>query len=136
MSGSSSIRDLLRVDPDGGAILPGIDPGGTPGVEDRATADAARADLSVRIHGLQERLFVDPLEETVKSLQKEIDNAAFLGLKYVMTFGIDDPAQVDHYLRVDGPGRRLRREKNVQVVMKPHGGSSGASDEIIAAVKK
>ncbi len=27
-------------------------------------------------------------------------------------------------------------EKGVQVVMKPHGGSSGASDEIIAAMKK
>jgi sugar phosphate isomerase/epimerase len=27
-------------------------------------------------------------------------------------------------------------EKGVQVVMKPHGGSSGASDEIVAAMKK
>jgi len=30
-----------------------------------------------------------PIEETVKGLQKEIDHAAFLGLKYVMTFGIE-----------------------------------------------
>ena len=77
-----------------------------------------------------------PLEETVKSLQKEIDNAAFLGLKYVMTFGIDDPAQLDHYFQSMARAAAYGAERGVQVVMKPHGGSSGASDEIIAATKK
>ncbi len=71
-----------------------------------------------------------PLEETVKSLQKEIDNAAFLGLKYVMTFGIDEPAQFDHYFQSMARAAAHGAEKGVQVVMKPHGGSSGASDEI------
>jgi len=77
-----------------------------------------------------------PLEETVKGLQKEIDNAAFLGLKYVMTFGIDEPLQFDHYFRSMARAAAYGAEKGVQVVMKPHGGSSGASDEIIAAMKK
>jgi sugar phosphate isomerase/epimerase len=77
-----------------------------------------------------------PLEETVKSLQKEIDNAAFLGLKYVITFGVDEPAQVDQYLQSMARAAAYGAEKGVQVVMKPHGGSSGASSEIIAAMKK
>ena len=77
-----------------------------------------------------------PLEETVKSLQKEIDNAAFLGLKYVMTFGVDDPAQSDHHFQSMARAAAYGAEKGVQVVMKPHGGTSGASDEIIAAMKK
>jgi sugar phosphate isomerase/epimerase len=77
-----------------------------------------------------------PIEETVKSLQKEIDNAAFLGLKYVMTFGIDNPAQFEHYFKAMAAAAAYGAEKGVQVVMKPHGGSSGASDEIIAAMKK
>ena len=77
-----------------------------------------------------------PLEETVKSLEKEIDNASFLGLKYVMTFGIDDPAQFDHYFQSMARAAAYGAEKGVQVVMKPHGGSSGASDEIVAAMKK
>ena len=80
--------------------------------------------------------FDTPLEETVKSLHKEIDNAAFLGLKYVITFGVDEPAQVDQYLQSLARAAAYGAEKGVQVVMKPHGGSSGASDEIIAAMKK
>jgi sugar phosphate isomerase/epimerase len=77
-----------------------------------------------------------PLEETLKSLRKEIDNAAFLGLKYVITFGVDEPAQVDQYLQSMARTAAYGAEKGVQVVMKPHGGSSGASGEIIAAVNK
>jgi sugar phosphate isomerase/epimerase len=77
-----------------------------------------------------------PLEDTVRSLRKEIDNAAFLGLKYVMTFGIDNPEQFDHYFKAMADAAAYGAEKGVQVVMKPHGGSSGASSEIIAAMKK
>ena len=77
-----------------------------------------------------------PLEETVASLRKQIDNAAFLGLKYVMTFGVDDPAQSDHHLQSMAWAAAYGAEKGVQVVMKPHGGSSDASDQILAAMKK
>jgi len=77
-----------------------------------------------------------PLEETVKSLQKQIDNAAFLGLKYVMSFGVDNPEQYDHYFQSMAQAAAYGAGKGVQVVMKPHGGSSGASSEIVAAMKK
>jgi sugar phosphate isomerase/epimerase len=77
-----------------------------------------------------------PLEETLKGLHKEIDNAAFLGLKSVMTFGIDNPAHFEHYFKSMADAAAYGQEKGVQVVMKPHGGSSGASEEIVAAMKK
>ena len=77
-----------------------------------------------------------PLEETVRSLEKEIDHAASLGLKYVMTFGVDEPAQAEHHLQSMARAAAYGAEKGVQVVMKPHGGSSGASAEIVAAMKK
>jgi sugar phosphate isomerase/epimerase len=77
-----------------------------------------------------------PLEQTVAGLRKEIDNAAFLGLKSVMTFGIDDPAQYEQYFQSMAAAAAYGAEKGVQVVMKPHGGSSGASGEIVAAMKK
>jgi sugar phosphate isomerase/epimerase len=76
-----------------------------------------------------------PLEETVKGLEKQIDNAAFLGLEYVMTFGVDDTAHSDHHLRSMARAAAYGAERGVQVVMKPHGGSSGASGEILAAMK-
>ena len=77
-----------------------------------------------------------PLEETIATLRKQIDNAAFLGLKWVMTFGIDAPEQFEHYFKSMAEAAAYGQEKGVQVVMKPHGGSSGASSEIIAAMKK
>ena len=53
-----------------------------------------------------------------------------------MTFGIDDPLQFDHYFQSMARAAAYGAEKGVQVVMKPHGGSSGASEEIVAAMKK
>jgi sugar phosphate isomerase/epimerase len=95
----------------------------------------ATSGLTATLGALRSRHDV-PLEQTVASLQKEIDNAAFLGLKYAMTFGIDEPAQFDHYFQSMARVSAYAAEKGVQVVMKPHGGSSGASDEIVAAMRK
>jgi sugar phosphate isomerase/epimerase len=95
----------------------------------------AASGLTANMGALRSRHDI-PLDETVASLRKEIDNAALLGLKYVMTFGIDNPAQFDHYFKAMAAAAAYGAEKGVQVVMKPHGGSSGASDEIIAAIKK
>ena len=77
-----------------------------------------------------------PLAETVKGLEKEIDNAAFLGLRYAMTFGVDEPAQYDNYFQSMARAAAYGAEQGVQVVMKPHGGSSGATDEIVLAMRK
>jgi sugar phosphate isomerase/epimerase len=107
----------------------------TPEYLDGLKSVLAANGLAANMAALRSRHDV-PLEETVKSLRKEIDNAAFLGLKSVMTFGIDDPAQLDHYFRSMAEAAAYGADKGVQVVMKPHGGSSGASDEIVAAMKK
>ncbi len=107
----------------------------TPEYLDGLKRALAASGLAANMGALRSRHDI-PLEETVKNLQKEIDNAAFLGLKYVMTFGVDEPAQADQHLQSMARAAAYGAEKGVQVVMKPHGGSSGASGEIIAAVKK
>jgi sugar phosphate isomerase/epimerase len=107
----------------------------TPEYLDGLKRALAASGLTANLGALRTRHDI-PLEQTVESLQKQIDNAAFLGLEYVMTFGIDDPTQFDHYFQSMARAAAHGAEKGVQVVMKPHGGSSGASDEIIAAVKK
>ena len=58
----------------------------------------AGSGLAANMGALRSRYDV-PLEETLKSLRKEIDNAAFLGLRYVLTFGVDDPLQLDRYFQ-------------------------------------
>jgi sugar phosphate isomerase/epimerase len=107
----------------------------TPEYLDGLKRAVTESGLTVNMGALRSRHDV-PLEDTVKSLRKEIDNAAFLGLRYVMTFGIDDPAQFDRYFQSMARAAEYGAEKGVQVVMKPHGGTSGASDEILAAMKK
>ena len=107
----------------------------TPEYLDGLKRAIAASGLTANMGALRSRHDI-PIEETVRSLRTEIDNAAFLGLKSVMTFGIDNPAQFEHYFKAMAAAAAYGAEKGVQVVMKPHGGSSGASDEIIAAMKK
>jgi sugar phosphate isomerase/epimerase len=107
----------------------------TPEYLDGLKRALAASGLTANLGALSSRHDV-PIEKTVEGLHKQIDNAAFLGLKYVMTFGVDDPAQSDHHLQSMARAAAYGAEKGVQVVMKPHGGSSGASDQIVAAMKK
>jgi sugar phosphate isomerase/epimerase len=129
-AGYGTIGLLTRTEKD-----PFIAAEATPEYLDGLKRALAASGLEANMGALRSRHDV-PLEETVKSLQKEIDNAAFLGLRYVMTFGIDEPAQVEQYLQSMARAAAYGAEKGVEVVMKPHGGSSGASSEIVAAVKK
>jgi sugar phosphate isomerase/epimerase len=107
----------------------------TPEYLDGLKRAIAASGLTANLGALRIRLDV-PIEETIKGLRKEIDNAAFLGLKYVITFGTDRPEQFENYFKAMAVAAAYGAEKGIQVVMKPHGGSSGASDEIIAAMRK
>ncbi len=64
----TSFRELLRADPSG-AILPGIDPRATPGVEDRAETEEGTPDLLDRLESLQERLWVEGSRSVLVVLQ-------------------------------------------------------------------
>ena len=63
-----ALSTLLRPDGDG-AILPGIDTRATPGVADRATAEAAMPTLADRLEDLQERLWVEGTRSLLVVLQ-------------------------------------------------------------------
>jgi sugar phosphate isomerase/epimerase len=76
-----------------------------------------------------------PLDEAIKETRKQIDNAAPLGLAYLLTFGIDKPGEYEHYCKVMSDAAAYAQERRIKLVMKPHGGSSGASDEIVATMK-
>jgi sugar phosphate isomerase/epimerase len=49
---------------------------------------------------------------------------------------VDDPIQFDRYFQAMARTAAYAAEKKVELVMKPHGGSSGASDEIKLAIQK
>jgi sugar phosphate isomerase/epimerase len=75
-----------------------------------------------------------PLDESIKEVRRQIDNANGLALTWLLTFGVDKPAEYEHYYRVMSDAAAYAQERRIKLVMKPHGGSSGASEEIVAAV--
>lgn len=77
-----------------------------------------------------------PLEDSIKDVRKQIDNAKFLSLKFVLSFGADNPEQFAHYFKVMSDAAAYAQEKGVKLVMKPHGGISGSSEEILRVIKE
>lgn len=74
-------------------------------------------------------------EESIREVRKQIDNAQFLKLAYVLSFGVDKPEEYQHYYAVMNDAAAYAQERNVKLVMKPHGGASGAADEILRCIK-
>ena len=76
-----------------------------------------------------------PLADSIKEARRQVDNAAVLALTYVLSFGVDKPEVYEHYHKVMSDAAAYAQERRIKLVMKPHGGSSGASAEIAAAIK-
>jgi sugar phosphate isomerase/epimerase len=75
------------------------------------------------------------LEDSIKEVRKQIDNAKFLSLQYVLSFGVDKPEEYEHYYKVMSDAAAYADQHKLKLVMKPHGGGSGASEEILRCMK-
>jgi sugar phosphate isomerase/epimerase len=75
------------------------------------------------------------IEESIKEARTQVENAAALSLTYLLSFGVDKPEEYSHYYRVMRDIAAFAHERQIKLVMKPHGGSSGAAAEIVAAMK-
>ena len=91
--------------------------------------------LSVNMSALRFRS-EGSLENNITDVRKQLDNAARLELKYVLTFGVDNPAHYDDFYRLMSDAAAYSQKLNIQLAMKPHGGSSGASEEILRCIQK
>jgi sugar phosphate isomerase/epimerase len=76
-----------------------------------------------------------PLGDSINEVRRQIENAGALALPYLLTFGVDKPGEYEHYYKVMSDAAAYAEEHRIKLVMKPHGGSSGASDEIMAAMR-
>ena len=72
-----------------------------------------------------------PLDESIKEVRRQIENADGLALTYLLTFGTDKPEEYEHYYKVMSDAAGYAQERRIKLVMKPHGGSSGASGDIV-----
>jgi sugar phosphate isomerase/epimerase len=106
----------------------------TPEYVARLKQRLAAGGLKANMGALRSRHDV-PLAESIAEVHRQIDNAAALALTYVLTFGVDKPEEYGHYYKVMGDAAAYADERRIKLVMKPHGGSSSASEEIVAALQ-
>ena len=76
-----------------------------------------------------------PLSDSIKEVRRQVENADALKLTYLLTFGVDKPEEYEHYYKVMSDAAAYAQERRIKLVMKPHGGSSGASDDIVTVMK-
>ena len=77
-----------------------------------------------------------PIDDQVKQMRKQVDNARFLGAEFGLTFGVDGPQYFDNYFKLMRETAPYAQEKGLKLVLKPHGGASGAADEIMRCLKE
>jgi sugar phosphate isomerase/epimerase len=76
------------------------------------------------------------LEPNIADLRKQIENAARLELKFMLTFGVDQPAHYEDFYRLMADAAARAEKRGLHIAMKPHGGNSGASEEILRCIEK
>jgi sugar phosphate isomerase/epimerase len=76
-----------------------------------------------------------PLADSIAEVRRQIDHARTLGLPFVLSFGVDKTGEYDHFYKVMADAAAYAHERQIKLVMKPHGGGSGASAEIAAALQ-
>jgi sugar phosphate isomerase/epimerase len=71
-----------------------------------------------------------PLEEAIRDVRRQIDHAQFLNLEWLLTFGVDNQEHYEKYYKMMADAADYAEQAKVKLVLKPHGGGSGASEEI------
>ncbi len=77
-----------------------------------------------------------PVADSIAGCRKLVDYAAQLGLKYLLSGGVSVEGQYDNYYATMADAAKYAADKGVNMVLKPHGGSSGASDEVLKCLNK
>jgi sugar phosphate isomerase/epimerase len=95
---------------------------------------AARG-LAVNMGALRIK-FEQPLAEQIKDARQQIDNGKTMGVEFVLTFGANSPAQYEDYYKLMQETSAYAQERGLKVVLKPHGGASGAAEEILRCLEK
>ena len=77
-----------------------------------------------------------PLDEQIKGMRKQIDNAKFVGVEFLLTFGVGKEEYYENYYKLMHDAAGYSQERGLKLVLKPHGGSSGDAEEITRCIEK
>ena len=75
------------------------------------------------------------LPAAIADTRKQIENGHTVGVEFALTFGEDKPERYEKYFKIMADAAAFAAERGIKLVMKPHGGGSGASAEILSAIK-
>jgi sugar phosphate isomerase/epimerase len=76
------------------------------------------------------------VSDNINEVRKQIDNAARLELRFLLTFGVDEPEHYEDFYRLMADAAAQGEKHHLQICLKPHGGGSGASEEILRCLEK
>jgi sugar phosphate isomerase/epimerase len=80
--------------------------------------------------------FSGAVADVIRDVRVQIDHAKALSLEFALTFGVANPSEYENFFQSMTDAAAYAQERGVKLVMKPHGGSSGSSEEILQALKK
>lgn len=126
-----SLTGLLSGHP--GEAFTGID--ATPAYLDALKARIASRGLRVNMSTLR---FAEDgaLVDNIAAVRKQIEHASRLEVPFLLTFGVDKPEHYENFYRLMSDAAAEADKRKIRLAMKPHGGGSGASDEIVRAIEK
>lgn len=75
-------------------------------------------------------------DAAVKDVRQQLDNTKFLDIEFALTFGVERPQYYGKFYAVMRDAAAYARERGIKLVMKPHGGGSGAAEEIMRCLDK
>jgi sugar phosphate isomerase/epimerase len=76
------------------------------------------------------------VDESIANARKQIDHAQRLGVKFMLTVGVDPPEQFEHFYKVMAATAAYAEQRQIQIVLKPHGGCSLAATEILRCLER
>ena len=77
-----------------------------------------------------------PLDEMIKDTRRQIDNGKTMDVEFLLTFGANNPRKYEEYYKLMQDAAAYAQERGLKVVLKPHGGASGAAEEIMRCLDK
>jgi sugar phosphate isomerase/epimerase len=77
-----------------------------------------------------------PLADQIKDTRLQIDNGKTMGVEFLLTFGANKAEQFENYYKLMQDAAAYAQERGLKVVLKPHGGASGAAEEIQRCLDK
>lgn len=77
-----------------------------------------------------------PLGEATTAARRQVDHASRLGVKYLLTTGVDRPEAYEHFYQVVADASAYAADRGIQIVLKPHGGCSATAEEMLRTIER